>query len=486
MNGIRLLVLIAAIGQMGVAAGQQGGTPAIGPNRDYGWKFDDQRNDGALCYIVQVSPEDALIMQRDFQEYPSDMPPDLVGRVTRILFRIGTEVLPQTPSLEEIRKVPRVASPGDVNAILGPGRSSNVEGDAVVNVQQDRSLAPSLPFNSPAFSASPSPANNPLAPRTSLAERAAQASENPIDQAKILARGVPGLSGAGAPLPNNANLGSNAGPPALPSYLDGGNSRFNQQANTNGNAGIAGNWQSQTSPSNQDRTRDDPTRLADNRVPNGYDPSVSAPGGYNQGNYDQRDPASLSQPLVNGIPRVQTPATGFGSFPGYQNQNQDQNKFTGLGNNSNYPPNNGNSQFNNGLNPSNNGLGGGMGAGGPAYNNNPNYQQDNPNHVASNPAVGGNPSVQSQLTPPAGFTTVVSGQNNASSTTPSNATTEPPLKKSRAGENILVFFCLLSLLVNFYLGTLIRKLLTRYRALLANVRGQAGASGYSTSTAYSA
>ncbi len=40
-------------------------------------------------------------------------------------------------------------------------------------------------------------------------------------------------------------------------------------------------------------------------------------------------------------------------------------------------------------------------------------------------------------------------------------------------QNFLQVFFLLSLVVNFYLGMLIRKLLSRYRALLSSVRSQA-------------
>ena len=43
----------------------------------------------------------------------------------------------------------------------------------------------------------------------------------------------------------------------------------------------------------------------------------------------------------------------------------------------------------------------------------------------------------------------------------------------RGMDNVVPVMFVLSLVVNFYLGMLIRKLLTRYRSLLSSVRGQA-------------
>ena len=50
--------------------------------------------------------------------------------------------------------------------------------------------------------------------------------------------------------------------------------------------------------------------------------------------------------------------------------------------------------------------------------------------------------------------------------------TDVDLPPSGTVDGILQVFFLLSLVVNFYLGILIRKLLTRYRSLLMNVRSQ--------------
>ncbi len=56
------------------------------------------------------------------------------------------------------------------------------------------------------------------------------------------------------------------------------------------------------------------------------------------------------------------------------------------------------------------------------------------------------------------------------STTNPNGTLEPSLDQPKSIDGILQVLFLLSLVVNFYLGILIRKLLMRYRSLLTNVR----------------
>ncbi len=134
MNGIGLLVLIASAGQIGATQ------PTL--SRDFGWEIDQRNPDKALCYIVQISPEIAATMERDAYENTSNMPPELVGRATRIVVRIGNSLLPQEPSLEVLRTMPVVNSPPDAIAQLGNSRMSDVEGKDVVPVQQDRTGAP--------------------------------------------------------------------------------------------------------------------------------------------------------------------------------------------------------------------------------------------------------------------------------------------------------------------------------------------------------
>ena len=119
--------------------------------RDFGWMID--KDDGALVYIVQVAPSQATQMQLNRLENLSDIPPELVGRTTRISVRIGTDPLPRTPSLAEIQKMPRYGTASDVTAALGPGRISDLEPGSVVNVQ-GRTLPNSSPRSGPTL---PSP-----------------------------------------------------------------------------------------------------------------------------------------------------------------------------------------------------------------------------------------------------------------------------------------------------------------------------------------
>ncbi|MCA9130384.1 MAG: hypothetical protein KDB22_25020 [Planctomycetales bacterium] len=78
----------------------------------FGWDI-ESRTDGtqALVYIIQMSPQEAAMMQRDAQngivvepKY-SDIPLELIGRFDRVLFQIGTGELPQNPPLLQVRSL---------------------------------------------------------------------------------------------------------------------------------------------------------------------------------------------------------------------------------------------------------------------------------------------------------------------------------------------------------------------------------------------
>ncbi|MFO0943235.1 MAG: hypothetical protein U0930_21075 [Pirellulales bacterium] len=96
-------------------------------SRSYGWQI----KDGELEYLIQVSPS----MLRDMQSPPpykselqSHIPKELVGRIKRVVVSIGNEILPRTPSLIEVERLVPVA------ANLPPGRIQDLEGGAIVNV----------------------------------------------------------------------------------------------------------------------------------------------------------------------------------------------------------------------------------------------------------------------------------------------------------------------------------------------------------------
>jgi hypothetical protein len=510
MNGIGLLVLIAAAGQLSAAG-------PMTQNRDFGWEIDTRSEDRALCYIVQLSPQKVKEMQDTGWEYPSDMPPELIGRATRIVFRIGTNLLPQTPSLEEIKKIPRVSTPADVSAQLGPGRISDVETGSLYNVQQDQ-RAPALP----SFGGGTSPA--PLDPATNLADQAQQSANALTDNLRNFVRGTDPRLGTGATGPSPA--GTAAAAPPMPGF-PGTNapSRFETPTSplsTPDSRGLptdgTGSWQASTAPAGfdprtlndprllNDRTRQGGTDIPDNRFSSATSPF---PSGANAGQspnygagtysstaaYDPRDPAALGREMFNGIPSRQTPTGGFGNY--------------GTNNPSNFASTN---PVQTGMPQAGAGQLGGNAApidysGGqnPAFNqppnnqfpNNPNSQFANsqfPNSQFANGAgfnADGTARIASSVIPPTGLPNTGApaanpAANAAAGSTPTtpqgtpnaNGSTDIGSRKTATADNILPVFFLLSLVVNVYLGMLIRKLLTRYRALLAN-RGQSTSGAYS-------
>lgn len=508
MNGIGLLVLVAAAGQ-------------ISSNQDFGWQIGQ---DGVLEYIVQISPQEAAEMQANHLENPSDIPPQLIGRARRIVVRIGTDPLPQSPSLDEIeRRFQRFASPADVQAQLGPGKISDVESDPVVNVQNPNPPPfPNLnaPFNSQA--------NNSLSDMTvpDITSRN-PTTGNLIDQAGAVAGTGPGTSPserflAGArdgQSTSSHDLPSTT--PALPSFPrteelssgvpSTGTNKFENTARDlapgAGNNGLStglpdrmenlqGSPNSWQSP--QDRLGGPSARTADAR--NGL-PAAGGLAGRNP-NYDARTPPSLAgrDNTLSGSPVQRTPTPGFGSTPGAFASNRldppghyDQ---TGRVGDSGYARDsrtpNGRALGYGGESFAGRGYGGGYAGGsyggegyGAGSRRNPRYPtgagagvqhsstgSPGTDRIAANTALPpSNGGSNSSVNPGTSGT----GQGT-SAQSPSDNNPQDPLesesRRSNTGQNILQIFFLLSLVVNFYLGMLIRKLLGRYRSLLTSVRGQ--------------
>lgn len=190
---------------------------------------------------------------------------------------------------------------------------------------------------------------------------------------------------------------------------------------------------------------------------------------------------------MTSIPNGATSSIGFGAIPSGQNQGKfglstpgfdnfsGQGGQVGLGN-----------QYGQNA-PNNQGYGGGQYANGQQYSSGqyaggsgqrPNGQNgfDGRDLIASNTTLPPPNSTPLPQQPPA--------KNPAGETSPGDTTnttlTSSNSGSSKTGENILSVFFLFSLVVNFYLGMLIRKLLTRYRALLANMRGQASPNAFSS------
>ncbi|MFK7738613.1 MAG: hypothetical protein AB8B50_21490, partial [Pirellulaceae bacterium] len=165
MNGITPPLLVLLI--LAQLSSAQSIDPLAQPNNEFGWEID--KNDGALVFIVQVLPEEAKAIQnvqakidegvrtrrpamdpqtgRQLEplEVTASMPPELIGRVSRVSIRVGSTVLPRVPSIAKIRQMPRYGTQTDLSQAMGPGKLSDFESDELVPVQGNGGL-PQLPF----------------------------------------------------------------------------------------------------------------------------------------------------------------------------------------------------------------------------------------------------------------------------------------------------------------------------------------------------
>lgn len=480
MNGIGLLVLIAAAAQIGSAPqfpGQMSGqlsnqlpaqVPAqlaaqqipqsqptpLGPSAEWGWDIDD---DNALYYIIQISEVKFKEMQVTGYEFPSDMPPELVGRATRIAVRFGTNLLPQNPSLEELRKIPRVNSPSEVTAQLEPGRFSDVESDKLQQVQQDRS-APAMPsFGNPGAGAT----TPQLDTQPNLIDQLKADTNAFAERAKSLVPGTPNLPS----FPGATGATNKFNTPAAGSPLEdrtGIANNSNNWQNTNPLPSVQSDYQQQLA-------REEAARLANSRLTtppttgNFVDrntptnSSAYGSGAYASGAYDTRDPSSLTAEMFQRMPQRQTPG-GFGGSPGAVNQGA-------------YAPNNGQFSSNNYPNqyaPRNESFA----TAPPAFSND--LINDPTTHLAANPVGNGAPSVIIPVSAPPSTNSPASASPNGS-----EEENQPLAAKSKSTDSILAILFLLSLIVNVYLGMILRKLLMRYRAAVANNRGIVVPNAYS-------
>ncbi|MEM7559072.1 MAG: hypothetical protein AAF394_08110 [Planctomycetota bacterium] len=111
--------------------------------REYGWYVDQQ---DTLVFVVQLDPAELAALQSnvDLVGESANMPPELVGRVTRVEVRLGEAPLPRTPSLQEIAKRPAIVSNLDVSDILGEGRLAEIDESNLVRVQSGTVGLPNL------------------------------------------------------------------------------------------------------------------------------------------------------------------------------------------------------------------------------------------------------------------------------------------------------------------------------------------------------
>lgn len=482
MNGIGLLVLLAVSGQVGLpqsppfaaqTTSQPPADPQVDSGRNFGWEFDPR--DHALCYIVQITPQQARDMQvpgvESPLEFPSDMPAELVGRATRILFRIGTEVLPRTPSLAEIDKMPRFNARSDIASALEPGGKFRDLEDAVVNVQNDNRM-PSFPQSLGGATTAPPATTDPRRGGNLVDQARAGLSDLPSnDPSRPAEQFLSGAAGGRTPALPQTPAGGTPAPLAgsltLPS-TGGGQSPYTAadkyQSATEppppnaggGNTGIPNGWGAVSDdrnrgPSGQNSSGQASTGQSGNAsgspdygnaANQGYGYG-SQPGGYTEGPYDPRS-LGAGTPPFNAIPGQRTPVDGFGNYPGgrdaYAEYAASQSR--------------------------------------PSYGSESDWRdyqagRNGQSPPGRSPADTADPSVRLAANTTSGAVLPETSGANATKGNPSNGPPSgPPSSPSGNTETILQFFFLLSLVVNFYLGMLIRKLLTRYRSLLSSVRGQ--------------
>lgn len=474
MNGLPLLLLASTVGM------------------DFGWQ-PAVDNPNMLEYIIQLSPEEVQLLNSGKEELFSGIPQELKGRIDRVVIRMGREKLPQEPSLEKLRTM---AAVGGNPSILNAGGSAAgtslgappTLGNAPPLGAQGGLATIDPPRTLPSFgSGSPAPAPpitysgnydalasgafedllrrgtmppNTLAPSnsTSIVERMSDnggipavpvnqtgaggaGSTLPTDPRSSFAGG--GFSGGNAPTtpPSNSNIFPREG--AGTGFV--GASGANTPAAANNPILPAGNGQGTTLPAGGwGSTAANPPRGTNTGAPVGFNNNSVA------GNSLGNNPSLLAQ--GNG--------GNFGNPPVTMASNQ--GNFGGAP--ANYPP----TGSNMGTGNLGNGNTGGFVASGNGGNSGrlpsgggSNFSTSPTLVASSNPSgsLGASSSFEDEDVSP-------------SEKTEAGDETETSISASN-WEKVLQILFILSVVLNFYLGVHLHKLLLRYRTLLSSVRASA-------------
>ena len=464
MNGIPLLLLATTVGM------------------DFGWQPASD-NPNMLEYIVQLSPEEIQLLNTGKEELFSGIPRELKGRIDRVVIRMGREKLPQTPSLEQLRMTASVAgNPSILQAggnnqgspvlpstpPVGASPSANATGFSTIDPPK---ILPSSPLNT---AGSPPAFTSPTAPPAngSYDLLGSGAYED------LLKTQAANVSTGGQLLPTNPNTYTN--PP--PSSNGGSSGQLLPSTLAGATAPPSGTFSSAVSgnpiSSDQILPRDPaPPAAGQNAFP-----STSAnPNNLPNGGWASVNPAATGvNPAANGSNR---PPQGsvFNNFANGNMGNNPQIFPNGSVQGNNPLPNN--PQSNNTIAYNSNPQAQGYASGNinPAGNNHPPLFNNQPNPSPNTnwgppPAVNGNnTSFVSDRgpNPNGGLVNRVDDEESLSdkvvAETAKVDAAASELKRS-GWENILQVLFLLSIVVNFYLGVLMHKLVLRYRNLLASVR----------------
>jgi hypothetical protein len=533
MNGFMLFMLVVLAGQVSTAG--PAAPPSLNPvlpasaiatpppQTDYGWQINPKTNE--LEYIVQIAPETAEFMYKNGKERESEIPAFVAARISKVIVRFGSEPIQSTPT-EQVLQLP-VVNRSELASNLPNGNFKTLENGGPAGVQNVLGTNTPPPLTAGGLGTSLTDT------ATSLSDRMAEAVRDP-DSLLAQNRGPGSLANSmpGSSFLDGASGRNNASPvppgfPAAPSSpasgsltgampgnptgmptstattppsagtgygignTTGGSMLGGQQANSGHNNPLSLGQGTGTLGVGTIGAGTVGTGMNSNVPGYGYGTGAMANNNaYNNGTGSAYNPNSYGTSGVGtnsgmGMSGAGTGGYGAGGYGagGYGQPNSTApNAGAGVYAANNLPGSNYNTQ--------NRGTGGfasqPLGANSPGWQNG--YQQPTSGYQQpGSPYFNDPPSIRtadSRNTLPgtSGSHVLPASSSSRSSWDTqrgSGYTTDPyedmnnQLAQRRGMETIMPVMFVLSLVVNFYLGMLIRKLLGRYRTLLASVRSQA-------------
>lgn len=324
MNGslaIFLFSLVAqsAVGPLGAnlqSALTKSDTDSSTGLTQYGWQFNANNE---LEYLIQISPEMLPFMTSttNQKEFQSEIPKELVGRIRRVVVSIGTQVLPRSPSLQEVQAmVPSIATL--------PGRMRELEpGTQVTNVNNNQ--YPEPPTN---FGGVPSVSGNPNSSVTAVPSTPLGGAF--LDQARA---GTPQSN----PNPGKPSLPT-AAPPGRFSDTAGSQSQTSQAGGISAQAGQSvpnnNGWQAPGTSVPLANDGFDRARMAGNQ-PNGTPQWPGASNDPNALKYSSTNSGINNNGVAGSLPYQSQPVSnqGYGQQPPNYAQQQGYDAQTGYGQN---------------------------------------------------------------------------------------------------------------------------------------------------------
>lgn len=450
MNGLPLFLLASTV------------------SMDFGWQ-PAVDNPNMLEYIIQLSPEEVQLLNSGKEELFSGIPQELKGRIDRVVIRMGREKLPQEPSLEKLRTM---AAVGGNPSILNAGGSAGG-----TNLSAPPSLASTTPL-------SPQGGLTTIDPPRTLPSFSSNINTTPVvpiafgGNYDLLASGVyEDLLRQGTMPPPTQPY--NANPPPI-----------NPPDSLAGNNGIPAIPVVQSGTTNPPSILPADPRLAPPATTPNNPPNAPIFPKLNGGNTTlpaggwASTSGNIQNPPANGGNPPRTPQSG--AAVGFNNNSLAGNT---LGNNPSILPSGSNGNFVNApATTSTNGAGFNapptqyLPSGGNNFANNPGNGYagvDNsilPNRIQpgnNNGQFGTSPTLIASSNPgsgSAGITPAMEDEDVSPSETNDLNDEKAALASASNWEKVLQILFILSIVLNFYLGVHLHKLLLRYRNLLSSVR----------------